>query len=416
MEMVHSHCAGLDVHKKTLVACWKIEGKKGRPETFNNTTGGVRRLGQKLTGLGVTTLVMESTGVYWKPVWNVFEAEFKNIELVLANAEHVKQVPGRKTDVGDAEWLVDLHSFGLIRGSRVPNREERQHQELLRARRTFTEERSRTVLRVQKLLEGANLKLSSVVSNITGKSGMAVLKAVADGEMDPEVLLGLTDKGLKARPSEILEALEHSADAHQRFMLQLYLGQIESLSRTIRRMDEEVEARMRPFQETVKLIDEVPGISQRNAQEILGYAGPTLEDFPKAGNLASWAGLCPGNSISAGKSTRRKSKKGNSWLKTVLVEAAWAAIRTRDSYFRDLYYRKKATRGAQKAIVAVAHALLVTIYHMVRRGSSYQELGCDFHRQSIRGKILKRRIHELNRLGYQVDYTDTLSSKEQDAA
>lgn len=404
MEVVNPRCGGLDVHKNSVTACVKVNGKK-QTQTYKSYTPDLRSLGEWLVSQGVTTVVMESTGVYWKPIWNLFEVEFSGIQRVLANAEHVKQVPGRKTDVSDAEWLADLHSCGLVRGSRVPDRENRELQELLRARRKLIEERSRIITRVQSYLEGANLKLSSVVSDITGKAGMAVLKAVASGEKDPTKLLELTNTGLKAKPSEIRAALENSVGDHQRLLLQVQLKVMESLNESIELLDAEVDKRMRPFEETISRLDEIPGVSTRNAQEILGYAGPTLEGFPTAGELAAWAGLCPGNSISAGKSKSRKARKGNSWLKSVMVDAAWPAMRTKNSYLRDLYYRKKATRGAQKAIVAVGHSMLVTIFHMIRRGTRYQDLGQNYHKLQNRKRILKRRIKELNQLGYEISVT-----------
>lgn len=401
MEVINPRCAGLDVHKNTVVVCGKI-GRKKQTQTFRTYVGDLRAMGKWLVEQQITTVAMESTGVYWKPIWNLLEAEFSGIELVLANAEHVKQVPGRKTDVCDAEWLADLHSCGLIRGSRVPDRENRELQELSRARRKLIEERSRILCRMQKVLEGANVKLASVVSSITTKAGMAVLNALAGGEKDPEELLKLTETGLKAKPEEILAALEGSMGPHQRLLLEVELDVYQNLTKNIERLDREVDERMRPFEETVARLDEIPGIAKRGAQEILVYAGPTLEGFPTAGHLAAWAGLCPGNATSAGKSKRKGARKGNLWLKSTMVEAAWPAIRTKNSYLKDLYHRKKATRGAQKAIVAVAHSMLVTIYYMVTRGTRYSDLGPNFHKMQQRQTVLKRRLRELNSLGYEV--------------
>ena len=415
MEIVNPRCGSVDVHKASLVCCTKVEGKK-TTKTFKTYTGDIRLMGKWLASQNITTLVMESTGVYWKPVWNLLEAEFGSIELVLANAEHVKQVPGRKTDVGDAEWLADLHSCGLIRGSRVPDRDERETNELLRARRKFSEERGRHILRIQKMLEGANLKLTSVVTDITGKAGMAVLKAVASGERDAKKLQELTNTGLKAKPDEILRALENSLGEHQRLLLQVELQSLATLDDIIAKLDAEVDKRMRPFEEVVQRLDKVPGISRRNAQEILGYAGPTMESFKTSAALAAWAGVCPGNSLSAGKTKTKKVRRGNSWLKSVMVEAAWPAIKTKSSYFRDLYHRKKATRGSQKAIVAVAHSILVTIYHMVRRGTDYEDLGPDYHKLQNRQTVLKKRVRELARLGFEVQVKDFHAEQVSNAA
>lgn len=401
MEILNPRCAGLDVHKNSVVVCLKL-GRKKETRTFKTFMGDLRALGNWLMQAEVTTIVMESTGVYWKPIWNLFEEEFSSIELVLANAEHVKQVPGRKTDVCDAEWLADLHSCGLIRGSRVPDRANRELQELARARRKLIEERSRILCRIQKLLEGANIKLASVVSTITTKAGMAVIRALAEGEKDPLTLQKLTETGLKAKPEEILAALEGTVGRHQRLLLGVELDVYSNLTKNIELLDREVDERMRPFEETVVRLDEIPGISRRGAQEILIFAGPTLEGFSTAGHLAAWAGLCPGNSISAGKSSQKKSRRGNLWLKGTMIEAAWPAIRTRNSYFKDLYHRKKATRGAQKAIVAVAHSMLVTIYHMVTRGTRYCDLGPNYHKKQQRDSVLKRRLRELSQLGFEI--------------
>lgn len=400
MEILNPRCGGMDVHKNTVVVCVKADGKK-ETRTFKTYVGDLRALGKWLAGRGITTVVMESTGVYWKPIWNLLEAEFSGIELVLANAEHVKQVPGRKTDVSDAEWLADLHSCGLIRGSRVPNRDNRELQELSRARRKLIQERSRILCRIQKVLEGAGIKLGSVVSTITTKAGMAVIQALAGGENDPRALLKLTETGLKAKPDEILAALEGSMGPHQRLLLEVELDVYLNLTNNIERLDMEVDKRMLPFEEVVQRLDEIPGIAKRSAQEVLIYAGPTLEGFPTAGHFAAWAGLCPGNSISAGKG-KGKARKGNLWLKSTMVEAAWPAIRTKDSYCKDFYHRKKATRGAQKAIVAVAHSIAVTIFHMVKRGTRYKDLGPNFHKMQQRQHVLKRRLRELSSLGYAI--------------
>ncbi len=405
MEVLNPRCGGVDVHKNSVVVCAKVNGKK-ETKTFKTYVGTLRQMGKWLVEKQITTVAMESTGVYWKPIWNLLEAEFSGIHLVLANAEHVKQVPGRKTDVCDAEWLADLHSCGLIRGSRVPNRENRELQELVRARRKLIDDRSRMICRIQKVLEGAGVKLSSVVTDITGKAGMAVLKALVGGEKDPEKLVKLTETGLKAKPDEIVAALEGSMGRHQSLLLEVELHILEGLSKAIVRLDKEVEKRMRPFWKTLVRLDDIPGIATRGAQEILAYAGPTLEGFPTAGHLAAWTGVCPGNSKSAGKSKSKRARKGNLWLKSTMVEAAWAAIRTKGSYYKDLYHRKKSTRGAQKAIVAVAHSMIETIYHMVTRGTDYVELGPNFHKMQQRATVLKRRLRELGSLGYEITVRD----------
>ena len=348
MEIINPRCGGLDLHKGSMTCCAKVLGKK-KLFTFNTYTEGIRALGNWLTEQQVTTLAMESTGVYWKPIWNILETEFSNIKLVLAHAQHVKQLPGRKTDVSDAEWLADLHSCGLIKGSRVPSRDERENSEILRARRRLIEQRSRVVVRIQKLAEGANLKLSNVVSSITGKAGMAVLKAVASGETDARKLQELTNTGLKAKPEEILAALENSVGVHQRVILQVYLEQIEILNKGIKTLDQEIGKRMLPFEESAQLIDTVPGFTLTNGQEVLGYAGgPAFDDFPSAKHFASWTGLCPGNSVSAGKSKSRKAKQGNPWLKGVFIEAAWGAIRTKGSYDKGTCISERRLREVLK--------------------------------------------------------------------
>jgi transposase len=408
MELINSRCAGLDIHKKSVVACRKVNGDR-ETRTFRTFLQDLRELGKWLEAGGVTTVAMESTGVYWKPIWNLLEAEFSGIELVLANAEHVKQVPGRKTDVCDAAWLADLHSCGLIQGSRVMDRVSRELQELVRTRRRLIQERSRTLNRIVKVLEGANLKLASVVSTVTTKSGMAVIEALSEGEDNPRRLMERMEKRLKSPPEDILAALEGTMGYNQRLLLQVQLDIYHNLSKNIQQLDREVEQQMLPFTEQIQQLDEVPGLAKQTAQEVLAYIGLTIEGFPSAGHLASWVALCPGNSISAGKKTGRGARKGNGWLKSTMVEAAWSAVRTKGSYFRDLYQRKKASRGSQKAIVAVAHAMLVTIYTMLKKGTKYEDLGADFHKMQRRESLMRRRVRELHTLGYAVQVRDTFA-------
>lgn len=404
MQVMYQRCAGLDVHKDSVYACVvKSDGPGSATKevrSFGTTTQELMRLREWLEAEGVTHAAMESTGVYWKPVFNVLEGA---VEVWLANATEVKNLPGRKTDVKDCEWLADLMRHGLIRRSFVPDRATHELRELTRYRIQVTRERASEVNRVQKLLEGANIKLSSVLTDIMGKSGRAILKAMVEGESRPSRLADLAVETVqKAKRAELEAALDGSMRAHHRFMLRMLLQRIEQMDQTLTDLDKEVERRLHPFEDTIRRLDQIPGIARRAAEIVLAEIGTDMSRFADADHLASWAGLCPGNHKSAGKRHGGKTRKGSKWLRSTLVEAAWAAARKKDSYFKAKYGRLKGRRGARKAAVAQAHALLRVIYHLIKHGTEYQDLGVAYVDQVTQKHATQRLKRRLEQLGYEV--------------
>jgi len=400
MEVIHERCAGLDVHARRVMACARIvtEGRASREvRTFGTSTADLRELASWLEEKGCTHVAMESTGVYWKPVWHVLEGRF---ELVLANAMQVRNMPGRKSDVNDATWIAELLAHGLIRPSFVPPAPVQQLRDLTRTRKQLVREIARHTLRVQKVLEDANVKLTTVASNVVGVSGRAVLCAIVDGESNPERLADLTQGRLKASREQIVEALRGTLTEHHRFMIKLHLEQIEQLERAVR--DVEARAGAGPFRAAIELLSTIPGVSETTATVIVAEIGDDMTRFPSAGHLVSWAGLCPRLDESAGKRLSNRTRRGAPWLKTVLVQAAWAASNKRNSYFRARFLRLKARRGPKKAVVAVASSMLVAAYHMLKTGAVYQDLGADHFDRLDRHKATDRLVRRLTALGYRV--------------
>ena len=341
---------------------------------------------------------MEATGVYWRPVWHVLgDGEF---ELVLANAAHVKAVPGRKTDVNDATWLADLMAHGLIRGSFVPDAQTQQLRTLLRTRKQLVRERSGHIQRLQKTLEDANIKLESMISDILGVSGRAMVEAIIAGETDLNVLVSFADPRLKASPQDLREALRGRVTSHHRFMLQLHLDQVDALNRAISRIDEEVKADADSFRAAVKLLKTIPGLGELGAQTLLSEIGLDMSRFPSVAQLISWACLCPRSDQSAGKKRSTRMRKGAPWLKATLIQCAWAAIRVKASRLQALYHRLRARRGAKKAIGAVAAAILRSAYHMLQRNTPYREIGVSPLNPNDKWATARRLIKRLNALGY----------------
>ncbi|MBI5526383.1 MAG: IS110 family transposase [Deltaproteobacteria bacterium] len=403
MEVLHPHCAGLDVHKDTVVASVRIqEGPTARRvvETFGTTTKALLALSDWLGEHGVTHVAMEATGVYWKPVWHVLEASF---ELVLANAMHIKNVPGRKTDVNDATWIADLLAHGLIRSSFVPPTAIQEMRTLMRTRKQFVRERAQHVQRIQKTLEDANVKIASVVSDVVGTSGRAILKALIDGESRPEKLLEVTTGRLRADRSTLLEALRGCVRKHHRFMLQLHLCQIEALEKSIETIDAEVGPTLEPFREKAARLMTMPGISDVTAQVIVSEIGIDMSRFPTAGHLISWAGLCPRNDESAGKRRSTRLRQGAPWLKATLTQAAWSAARSKSGYLHAQFLRLKTRRGPKKAIMAVAASMLTAVYYMLRDDVDYRDLGTDYFDRTDRVKAARRLVKRLGALGYAVE-------------
>lgn len=404
MEVLHSHCAGLDVHKKTVVACVRhvVNGRVEREvRTFQTTTADLVALSEWLSSEGCTVVAMEATGIYWRPVWHILADG--GFELVLANAAHVKNVPGRKTDVKDAVWLADLLAHGLIRGSFVPDEPTQVMRNLMRTRKQLSRERSSHIQRLQKTLEDANIKLDSVVTDIIGRSGRTMVEAVIDGETDPEVLAKLADRRLKASPQDLQEALRGRVTKHHRFLLRLHLQQIDAFDAAVAEIDREVDDIVAPFRQSVSLLTSIPGISDLSARVILAEIGNDMSRFPTAGHIVSWAGLCPRNDESAGKRRSTRLRKGDPWLKTALVQCAWAASRKKDSYLRAQYHRIRSRGGAKKAICAVAASILTAIYHMLKDGTFYQDLGYDHFDHRAKAAHTKRLINRLQNLGYSVN-------------
>jgi transposase len=405
MELLHARCAGLDVHKDTVVACRRVaaDGKIERDvRTFDTTTSGLTELAEWLGERGCTHVVMEATGVYWKPVWHVLGDEF---ELLLANAAHVKNVPGRKTDVNDATWLAELLAHGLVRASFVPDEPTQQMRALLRTRKQLVREQSSHVQRVQKTLEDANIKLSSVVTDVMGQSGRKILDAIVAGEVDPDKLLALAGSRLKTERAKIREALRGRVTAHHRFLLKLHLDHIDSLAAAIASIDTEVGSNLEPFRSAVARLKGIPGVSELSAQIIVSEIGIDMSRFPTAGHLISWAGLCPRNDESAGKRRSTRLRKGAPWLKTSLVQCGWGAARSKNTYLRSQYYRLKARRGGKKAAVAVAASILTAAYYLLRDGTFYNDLGVAYLDQLGAERRIKGLVKRLNDLGCEVQLT-----------
>lgn len=402
MEVLYPKCAGLDVHKESVTACVRIvkEGQVERwVESFATTTRGLLALGDWLRSHGCTEVAMESTGVYWKPVWHLLEGEFS---LTLANAATVRNVPGRKSDVSDAAWVSDLLAHGLIPASFVPPTPIQYLRDLTRTRKQLVREVNQHTLRLQKTLEDANVKITGVISDLLGASGRAVLRGFIAGETDPQRLLELTRGRLKAPRQRLLDGLQGAVTDHHRFLLRLHLDHVESLEKRIGEVEEQIEALLVPFAEAYRRLQTIPGVSHRVAQTLLAEIGPDMSRFPSAAHLVSWAGLCPRMDESAGKRRSSRVRHGNGWLKTILVQAAWASTRTKDTYLHSQFLRIRSRRGSKKAIIAVAASILTAAYYILRDGSEYRELGPHYLEQLQQAKSAQHLKRRLERLGYEV--------------
>jgi transposase len=368
--------------------------------TVSANTRGLLDLGQWLAVHGCTHVAMEATGVYWKPVWHVLESEFT---LILANAMHIRNSPGRKSDMNDATWIADLLAHGLIRSSFVPPAPLQELRDLTRTRKQLMREIGRHTLRIQKTLEDANLTITRVVSDILGASGRAIRTALVAGETDPERLTDLTRGRLKATRAELVEALHGRVTSHHRFMIQLHLSQIDALDAAVRDLDARVGDALGPFRAAVSLLTTMPGLSDTAARVLVAEIGTDMTRFPSAGHLVSWAGVCPRLDESAGKRRSTRIRQGAPWLKTTLVTAAWAATRKKDSYLRAQFLRNKSRRGAKKAILAVANSMLTAAYHMLRDGVEYHDLGSQHLAHRDKDQVAKRLIQRLRDLGVVVE-------------
>ena len=401
MQVIYACCCGLDVHKKIIAACVLVCDEQGRKRkeirSFGTMTQDLLALTDWLRTLEVTHVAMESTGVYWKPVWNILEGHF---ELLLVNAQHIKAVPGRKTDARDCEWIAELLQHGLLKASFVPPPAIRELRDLTRYRTVLAQERATVANRVQKLLEDANIKLASVATDILGRSGRSILAALVAGEEECGRLAERARGRLRIKIPELRLALEGRLRGQHRFLLQRLLEHLEFVESQMARLASEIERLISPFQQAVAQWTTIPGVDEITAWNLVAEIGVDMEQFPSAAHLASWAGVCPGNNESAGKRRSGKMREGNPWLRRALCQAAWPASRTVGTYFSAQYHRLAARRGRKRAIIAVAHSLLMILYCMRKEDRNYHELGADYfdrlNAEGLKRYLLKR----LARLGY----------------
>ena len=403
MDTLYPRCAGIDVHKNNVVVCVRCCDRPGKVfeevRTFSAMTRELLALSDWLAEHGVTHVAMESTGVYWKPVFNILEGR---VAVILVNAEHIKKVPGRKTDVKDCQWIAQLLQHGLLKASFVPPLPIRELRDLTRQRTQLIQERTAAANRIQKVLEDANIKLAGVATDVLGVSGRDMLEGLIAGETDPEKLADLARKRLRAKIPALRLALQGRVTDHHRFLLRMHLDHITHLEELIGRLGARIEEALAPFAQAVEQLQTIPGINQRVAETVLAEVGPRMEQFPSADHLASWAGMSPGNNESAGKRRSGRITKGNRWLKRTLVQAAWAASHTKGTYLVAQYRRLAKRRGVKRALVAVGHTLLVIIYHVLKRGTVYAELGADFLERLEPARLTRQLVKRLEALGHKV--------------
>ena len=409
MQVVHPRCCGIDVHKRSVVACVLLTQPDGtvqrKTSTFGTMTADLLALHDWLASHGITHIAMESTGVYWRPVYNLLEDEGRTILLV--NPQHMRAVPGRKTDVKDSEWLADLLRHGLLTGSFIPPAPIRELRELTRYRKTLVQQRAQEVNRVQKTLEGANVKLAAVATDVLGVSGRAMLAALLDGQDDPEALAELARGRLRAKLPELRQALQGRVKPHHRILLAQMLAHIDFLEAAIADLHAEIEQALCPFDEAVELLQTIPGIGPVAAAAIVAEIGVDMSRFPSARHLASWAGVCPGNKQSGGKRLSGRTTQGNVWLRGMLGEVAWSIARSKGTYLHAQYHRLARRRGKHKAALAVAHSVLVIIYHLLRDQRPYADLGPDYFDRLDTARIQRHHVHRLEQLGYTVTLQPT---------
>ena len=430
MRVMYERNCGLDIHKASIAACALITEKgKTREETrrFGAMTADLKELAEWLGQKGIRHVAMESTGVYWKPVWNILEPA--GFELLLANAHEVKVVPGRKTDQKDCQWIADLHKHGLLRNSFVPPRDIRDLRDLTRTRTILTQEHTAVCNRIQKVLEDANIKLGSVASDVFGASGRAILRAMMkEKETDAEALAELSKGTLRKKIPQLRRALEGQVTAHHRVLFAGHWQRMEFLEREIEELESQIAERMKPTpleralfpegpadepeplsprEQAIQLWMEIPGVGWTAACSMVAELGVHMDQFPSAAHAASWAALCPGNNESAGKRLSGKTRKGNVWLRRTMCEVAWAASHTKDTYFAAQFRRIASRRGRKRALIAVAHSVLVTAYHMLKHKRHHQEVGGDFFDQINRDQVRNRLVQRLAKLGFEVTLKET---------
>ena len=406
MEVIHARCGGIDVHKRQITVCVRIaSGGKVDVEVreFGTVTRDLLAMADWLRECQVGDVAMESTGAYWKPVYNILEGEFA---ILLANAQHMKAVPGRKTDVKDAQWIAELHAHGLLRPSFVPKLEQRALRELTRTRTTLLSERARLANRIQKVLEDANIKLASVASDVLGVSGRAMLRSMIQGCEDPKATSELARGLLRKKLSDLELALEGRVRPHHRIVLGELLKQVESLDASVKALDEAIDAAIKeaqdPFEEAVRLVSTIPGVAEVSARALLAEIGTNMDQFSTAGHLSSWGGISPGNKQSGGKRLSSRITAGNKWLKTTLVLIAHSATHQKGTYLQALYSRLASRRGKKRAIVAVAHSILVSTFHMLKNGVAYEDLGAEHFDRLTKSRTLERLTARIVSLGYNI--------------
>lgn len=398
MDVIIEKCCGLDVHKSSVSACFRC-GLSTEVRTFSTTTRGILELSDWLGAGGCTHVAMEATGVYWKPIYNILEADF---EVMLVNAQHIKNVPGRKTDVKDSEWIAKLLAHGLLKASFVPGREIRELRDLTRGRAKLVEMRTSVANRISKVLEDANIKLGSVASNILGKSCRLILESIIGGNTDAQSLADLSLAGMRKKIPALIEALEGKVTEHHRFVLERLLNEVDYLDSEIDLFSARIEQKMDPFREELERMDTISGVDKRTAERILAEIGPDMSQFPSAEHICSWAAMCPGANESAGKNKSGKMRKGNNWLRCALVQAAWAAVRKPGSYLSAMFSRIARRRGRKRALMAVARQILVILYHILKNKCTYNELGADYYDKSDSERTKNRMLRRLNSMGYVV--------------
>lgn len=402
MEVVYRSCCGIDVHKKIIVACLNNGGEQSLRE-FGTTTSEIKTLANWLTESGCEMIAMESTGVFWKPLYNLFE--LMDLDTIVVNAAHMKALPGRKTDVKDAEWIADLLRHGLLRASYIPSREQRELREITRYRKSLTEERSRETNRLQKILEGANIKLDSVVKDINGKSARKLLERIIDDDIpaSEEEVSKMVHGRLRSKLAQLLTAIEGITTPLQRKLLAQVVDHIDDLNRRIANLDKLVQDYMAEYEMAIAALCDIPGIARRSAEVILTEIGLDMSRFPSAAHLCSWAGVCPGNYQSAGRRKHGKTTKGNKALKTILTQCAKSAKTVKSSYFSAQYQRISARRGKNRATLAVAHSMLIAIYHILKNKTAFHDLGSDYYDSFNRDRKINSYLKRLKALGWEPD-------------
>jgi len=402
MQVLHERCCGIDVHKKMLAVCFKA-GNKQELREYGTLTKDLKELANWLIGQGCQKVAMESTGSYWKPVYNVLE--LLGLNIIVVNAQHMKAVPGRKTDMKDAEWIAGLLQHGLLKASFIPDRNQRELREVTRYRKSLVEERAREVNRLSKTLEGCNIKLSSFVTHITGMSSRNLISAAMQGDITEELIEAVTIGKVKEKKGELVHAMDGVLSPIQKKLIAAILDHIDDMTKRIDDVDTIINGEMRQYEDAIRALDEIPGIGKQSAEVILAEIGLDMNRFPSAAHLASWAGICPGNYESAGKRKSGRTNKGNPTLKTTLVQCAKTAVKKKDTFFRAQYERLSPRRGGNRASVAVAHSMLIAIYHILKYNQPFVDLGRDYYHQFNPEKKINSYLKKLSELGWQPPVT-----------